>query len=207
VSSIEVSVARSREVERLEEDANQLRVRLSTRGASSDGDVSGDAQASTFARLLGVGVVQTQMVLSVLLVAVIELGASLGLFVALSHGASIGERNNGGRVHPGSVATGRAVSRVAAADRDVSSVEVPNGNVDRFAAENLCASSGRSVGLTMLFRAYTRWCRSNGYRPLTKPEFSDRLIQLASMTGLEVDRSGREPRLCHVSLRAGAGSA
>lgn len=189
-SNLTASLSRAQEIERLEQEIAGLREKLAGAGGAARLERSGDPQAGAVVRLTGWELVKVQTGLSLLLVAMLELGSSFGLFVALNHGELRGEpaRRPGSRpAERDEVRRGEAVE----AGRD----EIGPGGVSAFATSRLRQSPGKSVALDAVLRHYRSWCDTARRNPLPRESFEIELrawLAAQSVAGneLKVERSG-----------------
>lgn len=199
VSVGEAKLARAREAVRLETEIAELQGKLSVLSRAAKIDTSGDPQAAAISRLLRWEVVAAQSALSLLLVALIELGSSVGLFVALNHGAPSGKKRNPEIQVARSVATDPDMSRGGEVGRAASGPGAP-GEVERFAEERVMPAVGSSLPVDALFAEYCVWCKREGRSPLERSAFEARFVALADLVGIERVQRGRRAFLKDVVL-------
>lgn len=124
-----------------------------------------DPQVSLLSRIFGQPPEPVRLALTIAVALLVEIGASLGLFLASEHG----------------VAKPRAVPP-APAPR--------TGSVEDFCLEALMPAKRGTVGIEDLFAAYQDWCREREFGALGAAEFTEMFTALATSIGLP-EEAGR----------------
>jgi len=150
--------AAAQESERLAGELKALEAELSRLRADGAGQDS-DPQVSLLSRISGQQKEPVRLALIIAVALLVEIGASLGLFLASGHG--------GGKKH--------ALT---------SQAELPAGSVEDFALEALVPSNNTGMPISALFNLYQRWCSSRGYTALPEGVFSRDFDDLARAVGL-----------------------
>lgn len=158
--------AAAREDDGLAEEVKALDSELAHLRAQGAGQDS-DPQVSLLSRILDQEKDAVRLALIIAIALLVEIGASLGLFLTSGHGGA-------GKVAPNPKAT------------SIRSVE-------DFALEALEPSSG-TLSAESLAAAYDTWCRKHGYRPLPSAAFDAVFQDLACQAGIEC-RNGSFQRI------------
>lgn len=160
--SLRAELAAAQESERLAGEIKALDAELSRLSADGAGQDS-DPQVSLLSRITGQEKDAVRLTLIIAVALLVEIGASLGLFLASGHGR--------GKKH--------------APDPQA---ELPPGSVEDFALEALEPSSG-ALSAEDLAAAYDAWCRECGYRPMPSAAFEAAFQDLARQAGIECRNS------------------
>jgi hypothetical protein len=129
--------------------------RLRTEGAGLDSD----PQVSLLSRITGGDRDSVRLALIIAVALLVEIGASLGLFLATGHGTAQKEEPSSGQ-------------------------EPPARPVEDFCLEALVPSGG-TLTPEEITAAYRAWCRERGYRPFPPPAFAAAFRDLAKQAGIE----------------------
>jgi hypothetical protein len=208
-ATAQAALARSHDAVRLEGEIADLRAKLQPLASASKTDRAGDPQASAVAHLTGWELVKVQTAFSLLLVALLELGSSLGLFISLNHGElSAAVRDHKAapvatspapapvRAKPAKpelvVVPPSAPAPVLAISPPVAMAAQPTGEVERFAYAKVEAFPGQSLGLDAIYGAYRQWCRAEGCKALGEDEFAAKFVKLAEIVGIAHKKRGRK---------------
>lgn len=162
--------ARSTEAEKLDTELAELRERIAVL-ATVGGLDRGDPQASFIARLSGVSFANIQTALTLLAVALVEVGSGLGLFVASRYRA-LSERD----------VEAPAVAQLALDPP----VELPHGDVAQFVLAELEECSGARLTIDAMVPVYVAWCSRHGVLPLPEAEFARFFARLAAEIGYDL---------------------
>lgn len=136
----------------------QEAARLSDAGA---GQLT-DPQVSLLSRVLGQSPEPVRVALTIAVAMLVEIGASLGLFLASGHG----------------------VAKLHAAPQ----ASLPQtGSVEDFCLEALMPAKGGTVSAGDLFGAYQAWCEGRGVTALSAAEFAETFAALANNIGLSAE--------------------
>jgi len=157
--SLRAELAAAQEADRLAAEIEALdaeAARLRAQGAGQDSD----PQVSLLSRILGQQKEPVRLALIIAVALLVEIGASLGLFLASGHGRS-------GKVGP-------------IPEKEPAST----GSVEDFALEALEPSPG-ALSAEAVAAAYDAWCREHGYRPLPSASFEAAFHDLARQAGIE----------------------
>lgn len=131
---------------------------LRKQGAGQDQD----PQVSLLSQISGISAGPVRLALIVAVALLVEIGASLGLFLASGH--------RFGEIAP-------AMGLESAAAR-------PDGSVEDFCLEALIPESRSKLGRDLLFEAYRAWCEQANARALAAAGFADEFDRLAEAVGL-----------------------
>lgn len=144
--------------------------------ALRDGGAANDAdpQVTLLARIFGVPEDRVRLALIVVVALLVEIGASLGLFLATGHGPA--------RQKTHAEDSSNEIS-VASAPAEPANDDRPLGSVEDFVLEALVPASGR-LDEQELLRAYLSWCAKRGFDTLSEEEFADLFNQLAEAVGI-----------------------
>ncbi|CFX24262.1 conserved membrane protein of unknown function [Candidatus Filomicrobium marinum] len=159
--------AAAQEADRLADEINTLDGKIDQLRRDGAGQDS-DPQVSLLSRMTGQEKDFVHLTLIITVALLVEIGASLGLFLASGH------------------VRGRK-------DSPSPQVEMPLGSVEDFALEALVASSG-ALSAEAVAAAYDAWCLDRGYRPLPPAAFNTAFQDLARQAGIEC-RNGSFQRI------------
>lgn len=157
--SLRAELSSSEEAKRLTSEIKSLDAqlaRLRTKGAGQDSD----PQVSLLSRMTGEDKDAVRLALIIAVALLVEIGATLGLFLASGHSMA-------GRVAPNP-------------EKEPAST----GSVEDFALEALEPSSG-ALSTKSVAAAYRTWCDEHGYRPLLSDTFDAAFRDLARQAGIE----------------------
>ena len=154
--TLRLELAAAQEAERLANEIEKLDARLARLRAEGAGQDS-DPQVSLLTRITGQEEEFVRLALIIVVALLVEIGASLGLFLASGHGAS---------------------------KKEAAAAKTPIASVEDFALEALKASSG-ALSAEALAATYDTWCREHGYRPLPSAAFNAAFYDLAREVGIE----------------------
>jgi hypothetical protein len=207
-ATAQAALARSHDAVRLEGEIADIRAKLQPLASASKTDRAGDPQASAVAHLTGWELVKVQTAFSLLLVALLELGSSLGLFISLNHGelsAAVRDHKAAPVATPPTAAPVRAKPArpelvvvppsppVLAISPPVTATGAqPVGQVERFAYAKVEAFPGKSLGLDAIYGAYRQWCGAEGCKALGEDEFAAKFVRLAEIVGIAHKKRGRK---------------
>lgn len=177
---LRAELAAAQETERLSGQITSLQAEGATlreRGAGQDAD----PQASLLSHITGQKPEPVRLALTIAVALLVEIGASLGLFLASGHLA---------RPVP-------AASALPAAK--------PAGCVEEFCLEALAASPHSSLSMSELLGAYQAWCTTKSLRALDETAFRTAFAAIAKAIGLAQDDAAyREIELADKGLRQAA---
>jgi len=147
----------SSEIAALELQAETLR----QQGSGQDGD----PQVTVLSRMSGLGKEPVRLALTVGVALLVEIGASLGLFLASGHGS--------------------AARKAAPKPEPETPAQRATGSVEDFCLEALVPSKGGAMDVQALLATYQDWCAKGALTPLSAAEFSAAFDALAKAIGLE----------------------
>jgi hypothetical protein len=182
------------QIETLKQQIEKLR----HAGAGQDAD----PQVSLLARLFGHAHDRIRLGLILIAALLVEIGSSLGLFLATSHGELFARRKQENAI----VHEQHDVSPQPTGDSRSKSKAKPFakkqkiGAVEDFCLECLIAAPEGSLTLTQLFEAYRAWCNKVGYITTGKQEFDRSFQELSKQVGLHNERG----QYYRVGLKDGA---
>ncbi|MCV0370208.1 hypothetical protein [Filomicrobium sp.] len=166
--SLRAELSSAEEAERLTSEIKSLDAQLARLRAQGAGQDS-DPQVSLLSRITGEEKEAVRLALIIAVALLVEIGASLGLFLASGHGRA-------GKVGP-------------IPEKEPAST----GSVEDFALEALEPSSG-VLTPGAVAAAYDAWCRDQGYRALPPEAFKAAFRDLALEAGIE-SRNGSFQRI------------
>ena len=166
------------------QEANKLEARIAVTRAKletlpRDAIVaSADPQAEVLSKLTGLDSDTIQLGLIMLVAILVEVGSSLGLYVAFSQW-NIYDRHN-------SFVNGNAKGR---SDEDTSTPRLvaPETDVEGFHRERIIIANGSHLTATTLYEDYCGWCEAHSKEPMALPtfgrQFGDLGVQKAKING------------------------
>lgn len=159
------------EIASLQREGESLRAN----GATQDSD----PQVSLLSRISGAAPESVRLALIVTVALLVEIGASLGLFLASGHG--------------------RDVTQAAPLQKEAK----PIGSVEDFCLEALTASPRSTLAMDDLLAGYQAWCARMGLEPLESSSFEAAFTAIADEIGLRSDPAGyRGIALCAAKNQA-----
>ena len=200
-----MSAGKSKALEavRLDGEIDALRQKVGALAGSARIE-EGDAQASALGRLSGWQLLNVQTGLSVWFVVMLELGSSLGLFIALNHGELQRAVRESAEKKAGKVNTLRppppdvvrpvpSVTDKVGPSRALPAPVVvrPTGDVAKFARARIEVVAGASVGLDQLHADYCVWCETSSSTALSRSEFEARFGELAKLVEFVLEKRGK----------------
>ncbi len=163
--------AKSEEAEKLDAQIAGLRDRIALLAVSAGQD-RGDAQAGLLSQLSGATFDKIQMALTLLVVALVELGSGLGLFVA-SRYADLIERKPESQPAPGT--------------DPIVAISVPKGDVAQFVLLQMEERLDAVVDLAAVYGFYSVWCGNKNCAPLSVELFVWAFRHLGHEVGYDVE--------------------
>lgn len=160
---LRAELAAAQEAERLSNQIEGLQVevnKLRSEGAGQDSD----PQVSLLSRITGQKPEPVRLALTIAVALLVEIGASLGLFLASGHRV----RNAPTTLPPNK----------------------PTGCVEEFCLEALVAEPRSSLAMDDLQRAYEAWCASKALASIDTATFHEKFSAIADAIGLASDASG-----------------
>ncbi len=121
-----------------------------------------DPQVSLLSRITGRDVESVQLTLTIAVALLVEIGASLGLFLASGHRAGLQSR-----------------CATPAANK-------PIGSIEDFCLKGLIPMKGANFSLKTLFMGYQQWCKDGGLQALPEAIFRREFDLLCGAVGLKV---------------------
>ncbi len=162
--------AKSEAAEKLDAEIAGLRERIAHLAAVAGQD-RGDAQAGLLSQLSGISFSHIQMALTLLAVALVELGSGLGLFVASRYAELIAQS-----IEPATPADDEATASMA----------LPAGDVAQFVLLQMQELPDAKLDLAMLHGVYRSWCTTTNCEPLSLDVFVDAFHRLGAEVGYDV---------------------
>ncbi|MEQ1717240.1 MAG: hypothetical protein ABL907_14870 [Hyphomicrobium sp.] len=162
---LRAELAAAHEGERLTGQITSLQAEGATLRESGAGQDS-DPQTSLLSRLTGREPEPVRLALTIAVALLVEIGASLGLFLASGH-----------RV------------RAVPAEPWLPTPK-PVGCVEEFCLEALTAAPSSVLAMDVLLRAYTAWCASKGLDARDECDFRATFAAIAQAIGLAQDGAG-----------------
>jgi cell division septum initiation protein DivIVA len=171
--SLRAELASANEADRLAESISTLQSEIQKlRGQGAGQDT--DPQVSLFARIMGVNPEPVRLALIIAIAVLVELGASLGLYLASGH-------RDGSRT-PSNTDTSQKQTD-AGSDSDK-----PIGSVEDFCLEALAPSRCGALRAGDLYQAYESWCEANALRSLDANNFAQQFAAIARELGLPAEQ-------------------
>lgn len=168
-------LAASEEAQRLSAEIARLQSQADALRSSGAGQES-DPQVALLSRIIGTEREPVRLALTVLIAILVEIGASLGLFLASGHGAAkqmpVSEPAEAGQL-----------PQPEAAPRMV-------GDIEDFVLQALVPMPGTSLSLAELQAAYSGWCAASDFEALPAETFAERFAALAKAVGVPSGKTG-----------------
>jgi hypothetical protein len=163
--------AKSVEAEKLDAEIAGLRERIALLAAVAGQD-RGDAQAGLLSQLSGISFGSIQVALTLLAVALVELGSGLGLFVATRYAELIART-------PEALPTPSTEPAIA--------IVLPTGDVAQFVLQKLEERPNTKIELATLHGVYGAWCATKNRAPLSMDAFISAFRRLGHQVGYDVE--------------------
>lgn len=138
-----------------------------------------DPQVALLSRIFGQAPEPVRLALIIAVALLVEIGASLGLFLASGHSG-----------------TTRAKPEMAARSAPDPATSRPPGSVEDFCLEALAPAKGGALALSDLFPAYQAWCAGQGFAALAEADFVTTFERLARDVGLGLE----EGSFCGIAI-------
>ena len=136
-----------------------------------------DPQVELLAGLVGATPDQMKKALPILVALLVEIGASLGFFVAFSYWRIL-EQEYKPAAEPAPKAQEPVVQRSEPRAVDRLSDRQPKNDVEMFFDERIAREEGQSVTALALYDDYCNWCDAKSKQPLGLPIFGRHLTEL-----------------------------
>jgi hypothetical protein len=236
LAALEIERVQASEAERLEREAVSLRQQIAALAGVTTLS-HGDPRVDFLSRFVSWQKASIEAFLALLLLALLEIGSGLGLYMAVGHGTlrSTGAINGGAskaatindmpitttddthRIEQTRlVATRRVVTRVDGTDRTDSdtgpggegeTTSTDVGDVAKYARACLQPSPCNTVTIAAMFAAYRAWCRQTQAVPLESQDFAVAMIELAAAVDVRTVARGADHILFEVDVHSPAGIA
>lgn len=167
---LRAELAAGQEAERLSGSITALQTEAAQLRGTGAGQDS-DPQVSLLSRITGQAPEPVRFALIIAVAVLVEIGASLGLFLASGHGRPA-KRD----AKPSPLQNDTPPMLVASR---------PFGSVEDFCLAALVPAKGSALAMSELFSAYQAWCSGNGFAALEATEFAATFEQLARSVGLD----------------------
>jgi hypothetical protein len=168
------------EAERLQTRIDDIRGKLAEETTAA-ALASSDPQVAVLSSLSGQNKELVQTALTLLVAALVELGSSLGLFVAFSSWRLAGEKTPAAPAPQVQAAARPAIQQpsISANDnRSAPRLSAPETDVERFHKERVANDEGESLTATELYEDYCNWCEENHKEPMALPTFGRQFGEL-----------------------------
>lgn len=204
--ALETEKAKGLEAERLERELGQLREAITALAGVAEID-RGDPRAGIVSRVTGWELLNVQTSLSLLLVAIIELMSTFGIFLSLNHGElrgrsearEEGQESSVRRFSNGPVPVGRTRPALSIAAPDTSEAVIVD--VRKFAVECLRPQPGSITPIAVLYECYCAWCRETNSRVLDQPVFQATFLAMCKSVGFTFKCDGGAASCLDLALR------
>jgi len=179
-------LAVSREAERLDQRIIAIKARLDAVQAGS-AVKEADPQSAVLSQLSGASLDEVQMALTLLIAFLVELGASMGFYVAFSFWG-IQHRPTPKRQEPEAIPEAVAIAVPKPEPRALPQpIDAPKSDVELFFNERVGREEGSSVMALTLYDDYCAWCEARNKQPLGLPifnrQFGELGVQKAKIAG------------------------
>ncbi|MEM7775926.1 MAG: hypothetical protein AAF732_09980, partial [Pseudomonadota bacterium] len=131
-----------------------------------------DPQSQLLSSISGLGSDRVRLALTTILAVVVELGSSLGLYLATSHSPLWQRRTS--QETPPSITLGAR----------------PVGSVVAYCHDRLHPAASKDVTFSFLFADYQNWCDAHGLQSRDREEFQIRMAEIAAHVGLDKTPDG-----------------
>ena len=173
--ALRAELAAAKEEERLSGEIDTLQSQTHALRAQGAGHET-DPQVALLSRIFGQDREPVRLALIIAVAVLVEIGASLGLFLASGHGG-------GSRVQAVTDVSPVQPDREAAPARQV-------GSVEDFCLEALAPSKSGEMSTQELWAAYESWSRLGNFQPLDAREFAIMFEAIAKAIDLPRDANG-----------------
>lgn len=227
---LETAMATSQKGEELEGEVKKLRATIAALGDVAAIDSSGDGLAKLLSDLFGLPLSIVQLRLSLLIVAVVELGSMFILLVALQPADTarpgrkqpklvrltndftmdddaIAFEPNGQRANVQGPAPGAGTRKLEPAENGAERTPEAPGRIEQFALEMLIDQKGQQSLLGEIEAAYRTWCRQRDFIAIDPDAFDERFRRLSKAVGYSIVSRRRRIFVVDVVLAPHEGSA
>lgn len=202
-------LAAATEADKLQARIDQIRSQLATT-TTAVALAGADPQAEVLSKLSGQHQEIVQTALTVMVAILVELGSSLGFFVAFSTW-KVYERREDAMPVPVVTTTAEPVvaaepAAVAAAvpsandNRTVARLVAPETDVEKFYKDRITTAEGSSLTATALYEDYCDWCEEAGKEPMALPTFGRQFGELG------VHKAKIAGRIRYIGIRLHSGT-
>ena len=167
--TLRAELAAAEEAQRLETQIAALAAQAESLRASGAGHDS-DPQVALLSQIFGADREPMRLALTIAIALLVEIGASLGLFLASGHRIAA------------------QVSLPPSASDPHTALNI--GSVEDFALEALLPAPNSVLDEAACFEAYCAWCANKGFQTATQPVFAEGFAALAHSVGLPRDPRG-----------------
>lgn len=161
--SLRAELAAGQEAARLSFEIAALQAQAERLRQQGSGEEN-DPQVTLVSRISGFGEEPVRLALIVAVALLVEIGASLGLFLASGHSLAAREAAPG--------------------------CDIPSGSIVYFCLTGLVPAKGRVVAEAALYESYRDWCQAEGCAALDAARFARDFADLAKSVGIACDASG-----------------
>jgi hypothetical protein len=199
---LHAELAAAKKDQALQQEADALRAQLSQMDGRAAGKAA-DPQATMIASLFGIDIKQVELGLIILITLLVELGSSMGLFVATStwrvHEVF---RKPAPQTEPARVVEIMEPVRLQAVPdvRREQQLSLPKSDIEIYFEDRIRQDDGASITALSLYDNYCEWCDTTGRSPVGLPIFSRQL------TDLGVQKAKIAGKIRYIGIRvAGSG--
>jgi len=171
---LRAELAAAEAAQSLRAKANALQSEMEALQAQGAGQER-DPQVAILAKLFSLSQDHVQLMLIIAVALLVELGSSLGLYLASGHGAA--------KLSVPEPKAPRPLPPPAPEPRMI-------GDVEDFVLESLVPMPGAKLSIPELQEAYAGWCDRKGFEPLPAETFTQQFVALAKAVGLPSGKSG-----------------
>lgn len=132
-----------------------------------------DPQVSLLSRIFGLEQETVRLTLIVVVALLVEIGSSLGLFLATGHGKTV-EAD----------VTKAPFGSVVLPTPSVPNIQKITGSVEEFCLSGLLPDENSEITMTALYAGYVAWCLVQTVNPVTEEHFEQSFTDLAHAVGL-----------------------
>ncbi len=177
---LQAELAAAKKDEALQHEADALRAQLSQMDGRAAGKAA-DPQATMIASLFGIDIKQVELGLIILITLLVELGSTMGLFVATSTWR-VHEifRRSAPQAEPARVVEIMEPVRLQAVPtpQREHQLSLPKSDIEIYFEDRIRQDDGASITALSLYDNYCEWCETTGRSPVGLPIFSRQLTDL-----------------------------
>lgn len=196
-------LAIAKQADALSKRADEVRAKLAALNNGTVVAKVADPQAAILSTLSGFDISRIDVMLTILLTALVELGSSLGLYVSTSTWRmhELTRRPAPEPVKVVEIIRPAAAAAPVTASPEPAQIAAPKTDIEQYFDDRIRQDDGSSVTALALYDNYCEWCETNRKQPVGLPIFSRQL------TDLGVQKAKIAGKIRYIGIRIAGGVA